>query len=176
MVDLPLHLDQLSNGRFESAGWVNKGILVAGTLEIASERIIVARGDGIELMIMAAGAGDGLAEKGFAEDIDLTIDDIRLFLPNVHRGLTAFFHPKEPGGDDGFVGFVFWSSSRNGEQIASEMLDDEFIVGEIEIVCPDHIIPVAPRMIEIEVELESQGFRIADQVEPVASPAFTIAR
>jgi len=57
----------------------------------AVKGIIVAGRNGIELVIVAAGAGNGEALKCLAQSIDLVIDDIRANLPETNTIVVAEF-------------------------------------------------------------------------------------
>ncbi len=59
---------------------------------------------------------------------------------------------------------------------AGQLLDDEFIVGHVGVKGVDDPVAVAPGVADGAVAFESAGFAVADQIEPVASPALAVAR
>ena len=59
--------------------------------EDAEERVVVLLRDGIELVIVATGAGDGEALESFGKDVDLVVSPFDAILPGVNR-LEAMFH------------------------------------------------------------------------------------
>lgn len=56
------------------------------------------------------------------------------------------------------------------------MLNNKPVVGHIGIEGPDDVVAVVPGIRHIVVELVAAGFRIADQIEPVASPPLAMMR
>ena len=65
----------------------------AGAGEDAGHAVVVVEGDGIELMIMAAGAAEGKAEHGAADQVELEVDD-------VHAELLFVGVDEGPGAED----------------------------------------------------------------------------
>lgn len=130
--------------------------------------VVIASGDGIELMIVTAGATERLAKQTFA-------DGVELFIDNVHAELVfiLFFvieiaeHEVSGGGEC----TVFLLDIGNGKKVAGDLFGNEAIEREIAIVRIDDIITVAPGVIKDETA-EGDGFREAGNVEPMASPAF----
>ena len=49
-------------------------------MEDAGQGVVVSRGKGIELVIVAARAGNGLPEEGAPDSVNLVINDIRVEL------------------------------------------------------------------------------------------------
>jgi len=58
---------------------------IARTGKRSEERVVVCRGDGVELVVVAAGAGDCETEEGFGEHVDLIVDHLELMLADVDR-------------------------------------------------------------------------------------------
>ena len=83
------------------------GLLPARAFDDAEQAVVILLLDGIELVIVATGAGDRQAEECFGHDIDLVIDAIGLILANIDRCVDLLTEPPEPGADDGFVELAF---------------------------------------------------------------------
>ena len=66
----------------------------AGGGEHAVEGVVIALADGVELVVVAAGAGDGEALKGFREHVNLAVHRLYLVVERVH-GLEAVFDEAE---------------------------------------------------------------------------------
>ena len=69
-------------------------------MEEAGEGVVVGGGDGVELMVVAAGAGDGEAEEGFGKGIDHVVDAVGFVQPHVGGGVDGFTEIPEAGSDD----------------------------------------------------------------------------
>ena len=72
----------------------------AGALEEAGEGVVVGGGDGVEFMVVAAGAGDREAEEGFGKGIDHVVDAVGLVQSHVGGGVDGFTEIPEAGSDD----------------------------------------------------------------------------
>src|SRR4051812_41085506 len=79
---------------------IDECLLIARAAQIAGERVVIASRNGVELMVVAAGAGDGLPQKRFAYTIELIVDAVGLVLANIDRRLLPFVHPPEAGRQD----------------------------------------------------------------------------
>ena len=145
--------------------------------EDAGQRVVIVGGDRIELVIVAAGTGEGEAEEGPADDVDLIVDAIgdHPFLVDIPRHEIG--NREKPRGHErigvdprGIVGL---------EQIAGELLAEKLGVGEVAIEGVDDPVAVAPRLAKVALwreldEIASVG--VADEVEPVPPPALAVAR
>src|SRR5688500_14117627 len=87
----------------------------ARALEDAGERRVVPLGEGIELVVMAARAGEGDPYQGARGDIDLLIDDVRLNLALVRVRQQLWPEHQEAGCDDPPV--VLLRIGRRREQV-----------------------------------------------------------
>ncbi len=143
-----------------------------GTAEDAGEGVVIALADGIELVVVAAGAGDGHAEDGAAGDIDLFVD-------KVHEELLASTFVEalgsdgeESGGDDVLVALF---GGRGGKQVTGDLATDELVVGKVGVDGVDDPVAVTPGLGEGVVAFLAGAFGVAGDVQPVASPAFAEA-
>ena len=175
-----LDLDSAADFGFDGERLSDPGNDVVGVIgegargsEDAGEGVIVPLRDGIEFVVMAAGAAEGLAEERLAEGVDLFIDHVEpealfvLFLVN--------------GGADGeesrgaqlacpAVSVGRW------EQVAGDLFPDENIKRPVGVVGFHHVIPVAPGVFEEQGASAAAGFGKACHVEPVAAPCLAELR
>src|SRR5262249_12638981 len=104
---------------------IDESLLKAGAFEITGESVIVARADRVELVIVAAGAGNRLAEKRLAQRVELIVDSLGLLLTDIDRRLLAFEHPEEARGENRFVAAAIEASPRLRNEITGQMLDNK---------------------------------------------------
>ena len=115
-----------------------------GAGENAGERVVVARGDGVVLVIMATRAADAEAHHCCAHHVDLVGD-------HVHREIVIHClgrlgaEREEAGGHEMPIalGIVL-----GGQQVAGDLLGKKTIVRRVAIEGLNHIIPITPRMRE----------------------------
>ena len=60
-----------------------------GALQHSEERVVISRGDGIELVVMASRAAQCQAQKRLTDDIDLVIDSLGLIVTEIDRRVLA---------------------------------------------------------------------------------------
>ena len=72
-------------------------------LHDAGQRVEIARRDRIELVIVTARAGEGQAQEGLAEHVDLVRRTVRLVLTQVNRRVHFFSEPPKGGADHRLV-------------------------------------------------------------------------
>ena len=70
--------------------------------EDAGERVVIALGDRVHLVVVAAGAGDRQAEEGARGRLDLLVDDVQDELPAVLGVVGLAAEGEEAGRDDLF--------------------------------------------------------------------------
>ncbi len=63
-----------------------------------------------------------------------------------------------------------------GEQITSDLLLHELIVGEILVEGADHVVAITPGFLLLEIKFMAAGFRETDEIEPVPGPSLSIVR
>ena len=133
------------------------------------EAVIVGRRDRVELVVVAAGAGDRQAEEDRADRAGdfgqfRLAADLRIDIPRDHLARPG---AAESGGDQRFV------ISRFG-LVAGQLEGDEPVVGEVFLEGPDHPIAVSPGVGPLGVEFEPVRVGMMGQVEPVLGLAFAI--
>ena len=90
----------------EQGGGVHGHLSWAGGSEDAVEGGEVGLADGVELMVVAAGAGDRESEEGLRYDVDLIVDVADLFIDGVDRLVAVFDHAEVAGPEGGLVELV----------------------------------------------------------------------
>ena len=136
-------------------------------------RVIVGCGNGVELVIVAAGAAERQAHERARCGVDLLVDDVHLHLDRVVFGQHLGAEREEAGGGPvfeprGVVG--------SGKKVAGELLLHELIVRLVVIERANHVIAIAPCVPVDQVLVETVGIGIAGHIEPVPRPALSIMR
>ena len=136
--------------------------------EDARHGVVVAGGDGVEFVIMAAGAADGHAEEGAAQCVELLIDDVHaqhaLVLLLVVRGAEH----EETGGSHltAALRCIFKRQHISGDLLADHAVDGRIVADGFEDVVPE-----APRILEGQRAPAAGGFGKAGHVQPVGGEA-----
>ena len=146
---------------------------IVGTGEDSSQRIVIGGGDGIEFVVVAAGATHRKSKGGACQRIDLLrgiIHHESLFKPLVHVFGTE---REEAGGSQEAVAF---GGGCGGQKVAGDLLLEKAIVGNVAVDGVDHVVAVAPRVRVRDVPRGSGGFAVACDIEPMPPPAFAETR
>lgn len=179
-----LHLLDLGEERFDfglvaGLGFIGGALFLgAGELDVAElgggedavEAIVIRLQDGIELVVVAAGAADGEAHEGGGDavghlhEIFLAV----LFFVDVAADDMAGAGAEEAGGDEG-VGVL------GVEFVAGELFADETVVALVGVEGADQVIAIAPGVGALGVEFKAIGVGVANYIEPLLRPAFAIA-
>ena len=150
-----------------------KGCFPLGKLggsESSLKAIKVASGDRIELVIMTAGAAQGMGEEHLTHTVgDVIQKSLAGDLRDLHARQLPGSHAEEPDSHPHLGGFRI-------ELVAGDLLTDELIVGFVLIEGTDHVVPVSPCIAPREVVRKPGGVGVADDIQPVASPVFSIMR
>ena len=113
----------------------------AGVGQDSRQRVVVARGNRIELVIVAASTTDRLGQKPFANRIQLLINNVHAKLP-----LVLFFEvviaERQVCRRDQLPLSIRQRFGR--KQIAGELFDDKSIEGQVGIERLDDVIAIAP--------------------------------
>ncbi|MCX6606969.1 MAG: hypothetical protein NTV52_25770 [Acidobacteria bacterium] len=127
--------------------------------------VVVFLGDGVEFVIVAAGAADGHAEEAVRRGDDEVIEFIEtgLFVFDVVFGAEA----EEAGGDPrvGIIGVEF---------VAGELFLEEPVEGFVGVEGVNDVVAIAEGVVAVAVVFVAAGVGIADDVEPMAGPAFAV--
>ena len=144
-------------------------VLFPDVSEERLEAVVVLVQNGIELVIVAAGAAVGHPHEHGTHGVG-----------DVGQGLLA---AQFDNGLVGFVGEVAIEADRNMsvqvvgvEFVAGDLLADETVVRLVLIEGLNYVIPIAPDIGTRFIGLETIGIGISRQVEPVPAPALAILR
>ena len=140
--------------------------------EDAVQRIIVGRGDRVELVVVATRAGDRQAEEGLGRGVDALVDRVVDVVEALADGDEA------EGREAGVVGLDV------RELVGGELLDHEAVVGFVGVERVDDVIAVGPGegvavvLVEALALVDRQAARVgvAGRIEPVAAPALAVVR
>ena len=97
----------------------------------AVEAVEVVLADGIELVVVAARAGDGKAQHGLADHVDLIVDPGDLLVVGVGHPKAVGNHAQLGGPDHGLIDLELIVEPWLFEKIAGELLADELVVGHV---------------------------------------------
>ena len=127
-------------------------------------------------MVVTAGTGDGQAQEGLAEDIQLVVHAIRFVGQHVGRGVCRLVQVPETGANHGFIERLVRVSARIRQQIAGDMFAHEIVVGQVHIERPYQVITILIGVGDRVVKFVAAGFRVADEIHPMPRPLFTEVR
>ena len=159
----------------EIFGALNGTISMTDPIEDRLDAVVVTDGYGVELVIVAAGTIDGESQECLPNDADQII---HLFFPGDGplRGVglrIARLIPRPRNqharSDDSLRGHRF-------QDIARHLLPHEAVVGNICVKTADDVVAKRPRVIPRTVVFEALAFGVADHVQPMPGPAFSVAR
>ena len=141
--------------------------------EDAGERVVIALRHGVELVVVAAGAADGLAEEGAPQRFELLVDDIEAELLLVLLLVVRGAEREESGGRElaAAVG-----GSGGGQEIAGKLLADEAVERHVGIQRLDDVVAVAPGVLEKQRAPAAARLGEARNIEPVPAPLFAKLR
>ena len=148
------------------------GAAVAVMVHVLEEReqaVVIALRDGIDLVIVAAGAIDGEAEEDLAGGGDEVVEAVVAGEFAVGGFVVPDAEPIEAGSGDRFGVSV-------GEFVAGELFAEEAVVGLVGIEGADHVIAVAPGVGFGIVAFVTVALGEAHEVEPVAAPLLAVSR
>lgn len=155
-------------GRVEGEGQISDG----GAGEEGLQAVVVAVFDGIVLVIVALGATGGEAEEDAADGAgDVVQEVLAELLFGVGVGLPGG-EAEEALGDEaiGWGGSLFAAVF-----VAGDVFLDEEIVRLVGIEGANDVVAIAPGGGAFAVNGKAVGFGIANEIEPMAAPAFAVA-
>lgn len=139
------------------------------TLKNPCEGVVVADGDGVEFVVVAAGAAEGHAKEGAPDGVDLFVDEFHFEELVVLEFVVEGAEDEVAGADELGVSLV---GRVVGKEIAGEVFADELIVGFVSIEGVDDVVAEAPGIREDEGASAAAGLGEAGDIEPMAAPAF----
>ena len=143
----------------------NRLVFPVRRIEDGQHAVVIFLRNGIEFMIVTAGAADGHSQHRPAGGGENSVEFIHPGLLIIHVGFGTKAHVSS--GDQAFdrAGFDF---------IACQLHLDEVVIGAVTIKACDDPIAIAPGVVAVAVELEAAGVGVADQVQPVAAPTLAV--
>ena len=123
-------------------------------------------------MVVATRAGDGEAEKGFGDDVDLVVGETHFFLERVDGGEAVEDHAEVADAEGGLVEAEGGVEAGFFEEVAGEVFADELVVGDVGVEGADEIVAVAPRVGHGCIALAAVGIGVARPIHPMTRPAF----
>ena len=82
-------------------GRIDDGFADVGAVHDSGQRVVIGRGNGVELVIVATGAGDGEPQECLADDVDLVVNLVGAGLDRVGGAVEDFSKPVNTGADRG---------------------------------------------------------------------------
>ena len=130
--------------------------------------VIVPRGNGVVLVVVAAGAAQGHSQEHRTGGPDHVIEVVPPGLGRIHA---LHEHPlvQEPGGDLAFRPIF-------SVGVSGELLPDEAVVGHVPVEGANHVVPVTPHVGPGIVDGFAHRVRVAHQVQPMPSPTLAVGR
>jgi len=142
--------------------------------EHAVQRVVVGLADRVELVVVAARAGDRLAEEGLAEHVDLVVDEPDLLLERLGRQVAVEDEAVVRGADHGLVDAARCVDARRLQQVARDVLADQLVVGHVLVERADQVVAILIRVGDRRVAFGAVGVRVAHDVHPVPRPALAV--
>ena len=136
--------------------------------EDAVERVEVGLRNGVELVVVAARAGDGQRLEGLGHRVDLVVGEGHLLVERVDRRKTVQDHAQLADADGAFVEAA--AQARLRQQVAGDRLADQLRPGHVVVEGADQVVAVAPGVGDRRVALGTVGFGVAHPVHEVARP------
>ena len=132
--------------------------------------VVILRRNGVELMIVTAGALQGMGEEGLAYAIAHVVKEaLSGDLRHLHPRQFPWAHAQETRRDDHLrvVRLDF---------VARDLLADELIVALIRIEGTHHVVAITPGVAALVVIGEPGGIGVAGDVQPVLGHALSVVR
>ena len=127
-------------------------------------------------MVVTAGASDRQPQERLTCDVDLIVDIVRTRLFRIGRAVQNLVEPQVRRAERRLERSSILSDTLYGQQVARNVLTNELIVRNVFIEGADHVVAIAPRLPFVVVVLMTIRFGIANEIEPVPRPAFSIVR
>ena len=161
------HEGRFHVGRLEDAK-------AAGAGKDGSQGVVIPGRDRVELVVVAASAGDGQPQEGLGEGIDLLVHQVVEHFHLVLLGDGAGADRQKPGPQQGSN--VGMPRLAGGVEVSRNLVFHETIVGKVPIEAVDDVVPIAPGIGHGDVFVQAAGIGVAGDVQPMAAPAFPVAR
>ena len=140
--------------------------------EDGGQLVIISGGDGIELVIVAAGASDRQTQESLRGHVDLIVDHVIALQRKILLGESLFAERQEAGGDDAAIAHAGVRVGR--ENVAGQLLAHELVVRHVVIEGLHDVVAIAPGVGIAVVFVAAGGIGITHDVEPVPPPALAV--
>ena len=146
----------------------------AGAGKDGDQGVVVPGQDGVELVVVAAGAGDAQPQNALGDHVKLLVVDVVDHPDLVLLGNGLGSQGQKPGSDDPApVGF---QAACPGNQVSGDLFQDELVVRKVPVEDIDDVVPVTPGMGVFVVLVVAGGVRVAGHVQPVPAPVLPVPR
>ena len=149
---------------------------LAGTDEETGERVVIALGDCIELVIVATSARHRHSDERFGHHVDAVVDPFIFILARVHRRVNFLAEKRPAGSEDGFVETLLPMQTRFFHQVARDVLTHKRVIRHVGIQCANDVVPIFVGIRDDEIALVPARLRIADKVQPMSRPTLAELR
>ena len=179
----PFRFGRQRPGDLAGASPASAGVLLAVTVDVpqeAQQRVVVGLRERVELVVVAARASDGQPEEGHAGGAEHVVEVVELRGGGVVGLVVPGVQPVEPRGDE--AGPPLRSQRRCGadrglgQLVARDLFAHEPVVGLVGVEAVDDVVAVAPGVGLRPIPLVAVALGIADQVQPMATPALAVLR
>ena len=142
----------------------------------AVEGVEVRLADRVELVIVAAGAGDGHPQERLGDDVDLVLGKAHLLVQGIGGAETVQHEAILGDADRRLVDPEFGVHPRLREQIARQVFADQLVDRYVGVQRPDQVVAVTPGVGDRRVAFTAVRLGVADPVHPVSGPTLSEGR
>jgi hypothetical protein len=132
---------------------INHGWMRAG--EDAIECVEIGLGDGVELVVVAAGAAHGEGLEGLRHRVDLVVREGDHFIERIDRREAMQHHAKLRDANGAFVDAILEAWLR--QEVTSDGFFDELRIRNVVVEGSDEVVAVTPRVRDGGVALGTVG-------------------
>ena len=141
------------------------------------QRVVVRHRHGVELVIVAAGAGHGRRLKGLGQGVDLVVGQIVADLPQADAIVVIRLAKTiEGGADHRLVEALSLIDALLRQQIAGDVLAHKLVVRHVVVEGADQVVAVAPGVVYLVIPLVAVRFRESHHIHPVPGQALAEMR
>ena len=145
-------------------------------LKNPGQRVVVAGGHRVELVVVTPRTTERQSQGGSAERIDLVIDDVHLLLGRVVFGQHLRAECQEPGGDHPRVPIRGRLVRGRGNQVTGDLFDQKPVEWPVGVEAVNHPVAVSPGVGVVQVVVHAVAVGVANNIEPQPSVALAVAR
>ena len=154
-------------------GGPNCSVVGFGAEKDSRQGVVIGRRDRVILVVVAAGARNRQSQHDLAHGVDLLVHQVHLELARIAFVESLGAHGQKSRGDEMFLPNVI---RLGGQHVPGDLFPNEFVVGLVRVEGIEDVVAVAPGMRVGDVDVLAGRFRVAGDVQPVASPTFAELR